>query len=291
MKPMKQHSIPLHRMDARTSTGIDFGYVEMEHASEESMMNDVCTAHRDDYYLFCFLHTDEVLLTVDFEEMRVQGECLFYVLPGQVHLVSSVRRTKGWFLAIDAMLVDRRYRDTFEGVFPAQRPVSPEASAAVRIREAAHLLHLSLQANPTAFSYGIVSSLANVFVGIIAEQYAGRRESPAQRTSRSAEIACRFKVLLSQHFKTLKSPVQYADMLHYSLPHLNESVKSVTGFPVSYWIHRQVALEAKRLLYHTGMNVKEIAFALGYEDAAYFSRLFSKTAGMSPGAFRRRFHG
>ena len=88
----------------------------------------------------------------------------------------------------------------------------------------------------------------------------------------------------------MKSPSQYADELNYSLSHLNDSVKITTGFPVSYWIHQQVILEAKRLLYYTDMNVREIAFSLGYEDYTYFSRLFSKVAGMSPNAFRRKFH-
>jgi AraC-like DNA-binding protein len=50
-----------------------------------------------------------------------------------------------------------------------------------------------------------------------------------------------------------------------------------------------VVLEAKRLLYYTDMDVKEIAFSLGYEDHTYFSRLFSKVAGIPPGAFRRKF--
>ena len=88
----------------------------------------------------------------------------------------------------------------------------------------------------------------------------------------------------------MKSPCQYADKLNYSLSYLNESVKSVTGFPISYWIHQQIILEAKRLLYYTDMSVREIAFFLGYEDHTYFSRLFSKVAGMSPGAFRQKFH-
>ena len=90
--------------------------------------------------------------------------------------------------------------------------------------------------------------------------------------------------------RTLKSPIQYAKALNYSLSHLNESVKITTGFPISYWIHQQVVLEAKRLLYYTNMDVKEIAFSLGYEDPTYFSRLFSKVTGMSPGAFRQKFH-
>jgi len=35
-------------------------------------------------------------------------------------------------------------------------------------------------------------------------------------------------------------------------------------------------------------TVKQIAFALGFKDTAYFSRFFSKHAGQSPASFRKR---
>jgi len=68
-------------------------------------------------------------------------------------------------------------------------------------------------------------------------------------------------------------------------------VKSVTGQPVSWHIQQRVILEAKRLLYHSGRSLKEIAATLGYDDYPYFSRLFTKVAGMSPLTFRHKNRG
>ena len=48
-----------------------------------------------------------------------------------------------------------------------------------------------------------------------------------------------------------------------------------------YHIQQRIILEAKRLLYHSGKSVKEIATEFGYDDYPYFSRLFSKVAGMN----------
>jgi AraC-like DNA-binding protein len=45
-------------------------------------------------------------------------------------------------------------------------------------------------------------------------------------------------------------------------------------------------LEAKRRLFYTNESVKEIAFRLGYDDYAYFTRLFTKVCGISPTRFR-----
>lgn len=47
--------------------------------------------------------------------------------------------------------------------------------------------------------------------------------------------------------------------------------------------------EAIRQLVYTSQPVKSIAYNVGYEDEAYFSRVFSKMFETSPGAYRKRF--
>ncbi len=44
--------------------------------------------------------------------------------------------------------------------------------------------------------------------------------------------------------------------------------------------------EAKRWLYYSDNDVKQIAMQLGYSDYSYFARTFRKMAGLSPAAFR-----
>ncbi|MDR0348580.1 MAG: helix-turn-helix domain-containing protein [Tannerella sp.] len=288
---MMQQHIPLHQMDTHTPPGIAFSYVEtMNERGEVMIVSDKCMVHRDDYYLFLFIYAADAFLALDFEEIRIMENMVLYIRPGQVHFVSEIRRIKGWSLAIDPVLVEKSCKNIFESRFHTQQAITLDTSALARMSETAHLLHTVMQTEPTAFSNGIILNLANVFIGTVAEQYAGRKEGVLRRNSRGMRIVHQFKELLSGNFKTVKSPVQYARMLNYSLSHLNESVKNATGFPVSYWIHQQVVTEAKRLLYYTGMDVKEIAFSLGYEDPAYFSRLFLKVTGVSPGTFRRKNH-
>ena len=288
---MKQKGIPVHRMNVQTPLGLELGYLDVEDGSEELLiMSNKNMAHRDDYYMFMFTDTSDATFTIDFEEMHITGCAVFYVRPGQVHSVPAIRNTRGWTLAIDAMLVEKDCKSMFEGQFLTQRPVVLDAAVTLRLNETAHLLNTSIHAKPTTFSNGIILNLANVFIRIIAEQYIEQQGYSQQYKSRPAMIAHQFRELLNVNYKTMKSPIQYAATLSYSLSHLNESVKNVTGFPVSYWIQQQIVLEAKRMLYYTGMDVREIAFSLGYEDHTYFSRLFSKVVGLSPGAFRRKFH-
>jgi len=270
---------------------MEFGYMEVGNELDEIMLrSNKNMVHRDDYYLFMFVDAAEAVFTIDFEEMPVSGSTVLYICPGQVHVASSIKGAKGWSLVIDTMLVEKDYKNTFEGRFLTQKPIALDESVSARMSEVAHLLYSTIQVKPMAFSDKIILNLTNAFIGIIAEQYVDRQDDLEHKKSRSALIAYQFKKLLSDNFRTMKSPTQYAQMLNYSLSHLNESVKNTTGFPVSYWIHQQIILEAKRLLYYTNMDVKEIAFSLGYDDHTYFSRLFSKFAEVSPSLFRQKFH-
>ena len=51
-------------------------------------------------------------------------------------------------------------------------------------------------------------------------------------------------------------------------------------------IHGRLLLEAKRQLIYTTAPVTSLAFELGFQDPAYFSRFFRKNTGIAPGKFR-----
>jgi transcriptional regulator GlxA family with amidase domain len=57
--------------------------------------------------------------------------------------------------------------------------------------------------------------------------------------------------------------------------------------PIEYVIAQRVG-RACVLLTETSLSVKQVGLAVGYRDAYYFSRVFKKTAGLSPRAYRRR---
>jgi transcriptional regulator GlxA family with amidase domain len=62
-----------------------------------------------------------------------------------------------------------------------------------------------------------------------------------------------------------------------------------TGIAPLAYVQRLRIEDAKRRLERTGSPVDEISWRVGYEDAAFFRRLFKRSTGMTPGAYRRRF--
>lgn len=72
----------------------------------------------------------------------------------------------------------------------------------------------------------------------------------------------------------------------YSPSHFSTLFKKHTGFsPLSYFNNLKVE-HACELLLHTNLKINQICFRVGFDDSLYFSRLFSKTMGVSPRQYR-----
>ncbi|WP_028666025.1 helix-turn-helix domain-containing protein [Runella zeae] len=99
----------------------------------------------------------------------------------------------------------------------------------------------------------------------------------------------RFSKLVEQHYKTHHTVADYADMLFVTPKNLSKKISLVSKETPNDIIKNRIILESKRLLAHTALTVKEIAYALNYEDDAYFVRFFTKSTGLSPLSFRKQF--
>jgi len=60
----------------------------------------------------------------------------------------------------------------------------------------------------------------------------------------------------------------------------------VAGKTAMEHLHLFLISEAKHLLETADKGVAEVAYALGFEDASYFSRLFKKQVGVTPLAMK-----
>ncbi len=282
----KSDHIPIHKLQERTVLGMYMRYIEKISEKDDLPMQ----AHRDDHYIFIFQETGSSKLIIDFKHLSADGHAVLYILPGQVHHVEMSDESGGWFMAIDTSLVEEQYRNKFEELSLNHQSAVPTLQHAGQLKKCAALLYdLFEQFQQSAANPAIINSLASVYIGLIAEAYQQNGFEQSKTNARPEIITRQFKNLLNQEFKMHKSPGHYAAALCLSLSYLNEAVKATTGFTVSYWIHQEIILEAKRLLYYSDLNVKEIAFALGYEDHTYFSRLFAKVAGVSALGFRKLY--
>ncbi|MCF0056401.1 AraC family transcriptional regulator [Dyadobacter sp. CY356] len=278
--------IPLHNLSARTSLGLEIHRIDAKKSSEVAGYG----AHRDDHYIFIFQQSGSSKMMVDFQEVSFDGCVIFCILPGQVHHSNTAINSIGWFIATDLASLDDTHRSVFEDYMAHPEPVPISIKTADILDKSISLLSEMLHnQEDLPFQQPALRSMVQVCAGSFAAVFQQHKQQSSHGNSRPVIISNTFKKMVLENFKTLKSPAEYAEALNITPSYLNEVVKNTTGFSVSYWIQREVMMEAKRLLYYTDLNIKEISFQIGYTDPTYFSRLFQKVTGTYPVAFRKEY--
>ena len=133
-------------------------------------------------------------------------------------------------------------------------------------------------------NYQVAKALAMVIKGLVLFHV---DIEVASINDRYMAIVLGLKNLLAAKLTAEKSPSAYAAMMNISELYLNEAVKAVTGLNVSTFIRCQVILTAKRQLAYTSLSAQQVAISLGYDDYAYFSKIFKKETGLSPTQYRK----
>ena len=134
----------------------------------------------------------------------------------------------------------------------------------------------------------VLQNLSCAVVGIISDSM---QEIIGQKSQikRHLEITLAFKELFSEEKQINRNISYYAEALHISPVYLNEVIKDITGTSVSKYVQNELMLRAKRMLAHTTLRISEISALLGIDDCAYFTRLFTKTVGINPTCFRKKY--
>lgn len=100
----------------------------------------------------------------------------------------------------------------------------------------------------------------------------------------------RIRALMQEHVHGQLNLDALAGEARLSKYHFSKKFKAFTGqSPIQYFINMKMQ-RACYLLDSTQQSVKQLAGALGYDDAYYFSRLFKKVIGLSPAQYRQSKH-
>ena len=92
---------------------------------------------------------------------------------------------------------------------------------------------------------------------------------------------------IDQHYAEEISIEQLVKLFYISPYHLSHMFKQKTGYSVKQYILRRRIGEAQIRLVNTQDSVQAISEAVGFEDASYFSRIFSKYIGFTPTEYRK----
>lgn len=82
---------------------------------------------------------------------------------------------------------------------------------------------------------------------------------------------------------------QVAQTFNYNPDYLSNTFKKVTGVSLSKYINKMKISIAKKLLFNSGLSIREIAYKSGFDDEKYFMKLFKQLEDVTPSQYRNAF--
>lgn len=109
-----------------------------------------------------------------------------------------------------------------------------------------------------------------------------------ERADGKQTVVRRAQDILTQRFCGEITLPELAEQLDLTPGYLSALMKKYTGKTFSEYLTYLRIEQAKKLLRETHDKIYAVAIAVGYEDAFYFSRIFKRETGMTPGDWRKR---
>ncbi len=237
-------------------------------------------------YRILFVESGIVNFKIDFSTYQVTGPALVFVSEHQLFTVNkgdSDFKGRTVCFANDFFCIKLNRSETFcdAVIFNTTKPPYVQ----LNVEEARKVDYLITSmgnelAESNEFQEEIITSQLKTLL-----LYASKvklKQFGAVDLSLQSPLVTEFQNLLDQQYQQQHNVQFYSDELNISAKGLNKAVKKELGRTVSDLIKEKLVIEAKRELYIKELSVKEIAFKLGFEDPAYFSRFFKKETTRSP---------
>lgn len=279
--------IPIHDFSRDDARSIPFRLLPMEEKDD----HDVSIPHRHNYYEIFLFKRGGGTHIIDLNNHAIEDNSVHFVSPGQVHRVQRNKGSHGQVIFFSRDFLLARYSDKhFLFDLPFLNGNSPHPLIKPDKKEAAALWQLFdmmkqevAESNPND---EIIGSFLKVF--LLRCQRVYNRQRPAEAELVTDVLLKGFRVALEQHFRTYHQVQDYAGLLTTSSKNLNEHCKKATGKTAGQYIADRLVLEARRLLLHSDLSVKEIAYFLGFQDPAHFTNFLKTQTGQSPTAIRQQ---
>jgi len=249
--------------------------------------------HKHDFYLSVLFTKGCGTHDIDFNTYNINPGSLFFMLPGQTH---------NWELSNDIEgFIFFHTKSFYNLLFPNKRL---DEYPTFYLRD--NLKHIQLELEERTVYENYFSTILKEYRASNLSKYRKigllldliyidsnrlKIETPfnLHKTNRQMLYYKNLQQLIDIHYVSLKKPKHYADKLNITVKHLNKIVKTLLNKSTSELINERIILEAKRMISHGELTIKEIAFQLEYEDYSYFSRFFKKNTGLTPFEFSNQF--
>jgi len=265
-------------------TNLPFEIYKLEDASGNNHLKDH-SPHQHNSFELVWVQKGNGHYIVDNEQYEVGIDEVYCLTPGQLHQFRPGKEVRGYVLTFNQEFLMMPQENTAL-IFHSNSFHKLSGTTVITLNDEvrAEMVDLVVKMQKEFDNYfllraEILRGLLNVFMIYLTRQY--KPATPAVVRTGNRALVNKFFSLLEQKYMEYKLVAEYADELSVTPNHLNEMVKKVSGFPASHHIRQRVVLEAKRQATYSGFSMKEIAYNLGFDDIAHFSKFFKNFSGRS----------
>ncbi|MFE1250625.1 helix-turn-helix domain-containing protein [Streptomyces sp. NPDC058735] len=243
--------------------------------------------HRIDFHVVMLFGEGPVRHMIDFTEYEATAGDLLWIRPGQVHRFSRSSEYRGTVLTMQPGFLPRSTVEA-TGLYRYDLPplLRPDAAQLDALRAGLGQLRREYEDTaslPPSLHTAVLRHTLTAFLLRLAHLAARSAEAVRRQSDSTFTL---FRDAVERDFATNHSVSAYADGLGYSRRTLVRAVRAATGETPKAFIDKRVVLEAKRLLAHTDLPIGRVGAAVGFADAANFSKFFQQHTDRTPAAFR-----
>ena len=236
-----------------------------------------------------FLIKGSVRAAVEEAVWERNGPVAITVHPSVVHGFDFAEGAQGYVLTVDQNVLfagPDAHGELFAPLFV--EPLSLALARQPRARIEALLKNMVEEAAwPQQGNALMLEWLARSVLLLLARTHA--EQSAASRSGHGEfRVFAAFRAAVEQGYKAGLPVAHYAEQLHVTPVRLNRLCLRLAGKSAFDIVQDRLMLEACRKLTYAPSSVASVAYELGFQDPAYFSRAFKRHTGMSPKAFRAR---
>ncbi|QQA44940.1 helix-turn-helix transcriptional regulator [Pelagovum pacificum] len=147
------------------------------------------------------------------------------------------------------------------------------------------LLEAELRSGETAHTRAAHYQLG--LLSVLFERQLDHHEEEARRATTQARLVAAYTDLVERKYRSGWGVAQYAAALGVTPTHLTRCCRVTCNRSALAVLNDRILYEARLMLNRSRTPVKDIATALGFSSAAYFTRSFQAATGQTPSAFRK----
>ncbi|MFZ0599362.1 MAG: helix-turn-helix transcriptional regulator [Flavobacterium sp.] len=249
--------------------------------------------HRTDFYHIIWFQNGSPTHLVDFNPIQINPNSLLFLNKDIVHRFDNqtdvtgkaILFTERFFCSTESDTTFLQNSILFNDLF-SNSPVSLQKNATL-FGELFDQMQKELNNSKDHFQSDILQNLLHNFL-LHSERERRTQNFSEIKKDGDFDYVMLFKKFLEETYKNKKQVNYYAKQINITEKRFNQATTKVLGKTPKEMIDDRIMLEAKRILAHTRLSVKEIGYSLGFEEPTYFIKYFKKHAKLTPIEFREK---